>query len=35
MAVHYLFKDIKKAYDSIMEEVLYRILVEFGIVMKN
>jgi hypothetical protein len=29
--VHRLFIDFKKAYDSVMREVLYKILLEFGI----
>jgi len=33
-AVHYLFIDFKKAYDSVRREVLYNILFEFGIPMK-
>jgi len=32
--VHQLFIDFKKAYDSIRREVLYNILIEFGIPMK-
>jgi len=32
--VHHLFIDFKKAYDSIRREVLYTILIEFGIPMK-
>jgi hypothetical protein len=34
-AVHYLFIDFKKAYDSVRREVLYNILIEFGISMKQ
>jgi hypothetical protein len=33
-AVHQLFIDIKKAYDSVRMEVFYNILFEFGIPMK-
>jgi len=33
-AVYQLFKDFKKAYDTVRREVLYNILIEFGIVMK-
>ena len=29
-----LFIDFKKAYDSVRREVLYNILIEFGISMK-
>ena len=32
--VHQVFKDFKKAYDSVRREVLYRILIEFGIPKK-
>jgi hypothetical protein len=32
--VHPLFVDFKKAYDSVRREVLYNILIEFGIPMK-
>jgi hypothetical protein len=33
-AVHQLYIDFKKAYDSVRREVLYNILIEFGIPMK-
>jgi len=33
-AMHQLFVDFKKAYDSFRREVLYKILIEFGIPMK-
>jgi hypothetical protein len=33
-AVHQLFIDFKKAYDSVRREVLYNILIEFGVSMK-
>jgi len=29
--VHHLFIDFKEAYDSVRREVLYKILIEFGI----
>jgi hypothetical protein len=32
--VHQPFVDFKKAYDSVRREVLYNILIEFGIPMK-
>jgi len=32
--VHQLLLDCKKAYDSVRREVLYNILIEFGIPMK-
>jgi len=33
-AVHQLFIDFKKAYDSVRKEVLYNILIEIGVPMK-
>ena len=33
-AMHQVFIDFKKAYDSVRREVLYNILIEFGITMK-
>jgi hypothetical protein len=33
--VHQLFIDFKKAYDVVMREVLYNILIEFGIPRKQ
>ena len=33
--VHQLFIDFKKAYDSVRREVLYKILIEFGIPRKH
>jgi hypothetical protein len=32
--VHQLFIDFKNAYDSVGKEVLYNILIEFGVPMK-
>ena len=32
--MHQLFIDFKKAYDSVSREVLYNILIQFGIPMK-
>jgi len=32
--VHQLFIDFKKAYDSVRREILYKILIEFGIPKK-
>jgi hypothetical protein len=32
--VHQLFIDFKKAYDSVRREVLYNILIEFGVPIK-
>ncbi len=32
--MHQLFIDFKKAYDSVGREVLYNILIEFGMPMK-
>jgi hypothetical protein len=32
--VHQLFTDFKKAHDSVRREVLYNILIEFGVPMK-
>jgi len=33
--VHQLFVDFKKAYDSVWREVLYNLLIEFGIPKAN
>jgi hypothetical protein len=32
--VHQLFRDFKKAYDSVRRKILYNILIEFGVPMK-
>jgi hypothetical protein len=32
--VHQLFRDLKRNKDSVRREVLYNILIEFGILMK-
>jgi hypothetical protein len=32
--IHQMFTDFKKAYDSVRREVLYNILIGFGIPMK-
>jgi hypothetical protein len=32
--MHQLFVDFKKAYDSVRREILYNILIEFGIPLK-
>ena len=32
--MHQLFVDFKKAYDSVRREVLYKVLIEFGIPME-
>jgi len=32
--VHELFIDLKKAYDSVRREVLYNMLIEFGITLQ-
>jgi hypothetical protein len=33
--VHQLFVDFKKAYDSVRREVLYNVLIEFGVPIKQ
>jgi hypothetical protein len=33
-AVHQLFLDFKKTYDSVRRQVLYNILIEFGVHME-
>jgi hypothetical protein len=35
MRQHQLFIDFKKAYDSVWREILYNILIEFGVSMKQ
>jgi hypothetical protein len=32
--LHQVFVDFKKAYDSVRREILYNILIEFGVPMK-
>jgi purine nucleoside phosphorylase len=32
--VHQLFIDFKKAYDSVMRELLYNIFIDFGVPIK-
>jgi purine nucleoside phosphorylase len=34
MGIHELFVDFKTAYDSVRREVLYNILIEFGVPKK-
>jgi hypothetical protein len=34
-AVHQFFTDFRKAYDSVRREVLYNILIEYGIPMNR
>ena len=33
--VHQLFIDFQKAYDSVSREIVYNILIEFGVLMKQ
>jgi len=33
-AVHQVFKELKKAYDSVRQGILYNILIEYGIAMR-
>jgi hypothetical protein len=33
-SIHQIFIDFKRAYDSVRREVLYNILIEFGVPMK-
>jgi hypothetical protein len=33
-SIHQLFIDFKKVYDSVRREILYNILIEFGLPMK-
>jgi hypothetical protein len=35
VSVHSIFVDFKKAYDSVRREILYNILIEFGIPTKR
>jgi hypothetical protein len=35
IALHQVFIDFKKAYDSVKREVLHNILIEFGIPLKR
>ena len=34
-ALHKLFIDFRKGYDAVRSDVLYNILIEFGILMKQ
>jgi hypothetical protein len=33
--VHQLYRDFKKAYDSVWREIFYNIVIEFGVSMKS